>query len=222
MLLEFTTTERLIHNQDWAVLVFMLTFGIIVVTRTLFEMRFADFTKLFFNDKYLKIYRDSSQLNSIFNILLFFVQLIALTFLILIFLDFQNVLNKHDFTSFIQVITLFGFFILSKYLIEKIIATSFELEDFIDSFNLYKLSYRTFLGLVAFPFAVIFYYNSYNSERAFYILGSTILLFHLFSYLKTLKSFQKEITSHLFYFILYLCALELAPYYFIYYWFIKK
>ncbi|MFN3640707.1 MAG: DUF4271 domain-containing protein, partial [Flavobacterium sp.] len=132
MLLEFTTTERLIHIQDWAVVVFMLTFGIIVVTRTLFEVRFADFTKLFFNDKYLKIYRDSSQLNSIFNILLFFVQLISLTFLILIFLDYQHLLNKYEFTSFIQVFTLFGFFILSKYLIEKIIATSFELEDFID------------------------------------------------------------------------------------------
>ncbi|WP_256463650.1 DUF4271 domain-containing protein [Flavobacterium sp. HJ-32-4] len=42
------------------------------------------------------------------------------------------------------------------------------------------------------------------------------------TYLSSLKTYQNLIVSHLFYFILYLCALEIAPYYFLYYWFTKS
>ena len=37
----------------------------------------------------------------------------------------------------------------------------------------------------------------------------------------SIKNYQNIIFSKLFYFILYLCALEIAPYYFMYYWFTK-
>ncbi|WP_395049469.1 DUF4271 domain-containing protein, partial [Flavobacterium sp.] len=40
-------------------------------------------------------------------------------------------------------------------------------------------------------------------------------------YLVSIKNYQNIIFSKLFYFILYLCALEIAPYYFMYYWFTK-
>jgi hypothetical protein len=35
------------------------------------------------------------------------------------------------------------------------------------------------------------------------------------------KNYQNIIFGKLFYFILYLCAFEIAPYYFMYYWFTK-
>lgn len=210
------------YDREWSVVVFLLTFSIVVITKTVFELRFSDFTKLFVNDKYLKIYRDNSQLNNWFNVLLFLVQLITFTFLTLIFLDYQEILSKNLFASFIQVFTLFSFFIIAKYLVEKIIAVTFEIEEFIDHFNLYKLSYRAFIGLITFPAVVVFYYNNSINESIFYTLVIIVLIFHIYSYLKTLRSFQNEITRQMFYFILYLCALEIAPYYFIYYWFINN
>ncbi|RZJ46716.1 MAG: DUF4271 domain-containing protein, partial [Flavobacterium sp.] len=36
------------------------------------------------------------------------------------------------------------------------------------------------------------------------------------------KTYQNAIIGKLFYFILYLCALEIAPYYFMYYWITKE
>ena len=41
-------------------------------------------------------------------------------------------------------------------------------------------------------------------------------------YLNSLKIYQKFIIGKLFYFILYLCTLEIAPYYFVYYWLTKN
>ena len=51
---------------------------------------------------------------------------------------------------------------------------------------------------------------------------SIVLIINLFTYLVTLKNYQNILLGNLFYFILYLCALEIAPYYFMYYWFTKN
>jgi hypothetical protein len=45
---------------------------------------------------------------------------------------------------------------------------------------------------------------------------------NLLTYLVSLKNYQNLFLGKLFYFILYLCALEIAPYYFMYYWFTKS
>jgi hypothetical protein len=45
----------------------------------------------------------------------------------------------------IQIITFLIFFVLSKYLIEKIIATAFHIEEFVEQFNLQKVTYRTYI-----------------------------------------------------------------------------
>lgn len=219
---EFLWIERITPGNEWAAFLFVATLSVIVVTRTVFEARFADFTRLIVNDKYLKIYRDHTQISSWFNVLLFWVQLITFSFLLLVWLDHLGWMEKDNFKSFIQIFTLFSFFILSKYLIEKIIAATFEIEEKLDQFNLYKISYRAYSGLLMFPFAVVMYYNDTINIGFFYIFATLIAFAHLFTYLKTLKSFQSVIINNLFYFILYLCALEIGPYYFIYYWFINK
>ncbi|WP_299518191.1 DUF4271 domain-containing protein [uncultured Flavobacterium sp.] len=49
-----------------------------------------------------------------------------------------------------------------------------------------------------------------------------ILIVNALTYLISLKSYQSLLISKMFYFILYLCALEIAPYYFMYYWFTRR
>lgn len=113
-------------------------------------------------------------------------------------------------------------FILSKYLIEKIIATSFNIEEFIEQFNLQKVSYRTYIGLIILPVDIILYYNNNSSKFVIFLFIVIILAINTATYLLSLKNYQNLIFSKLFYFILYLCALEIAPYYFMYYWFTKS
>ena len=41
---------RFIENKDWATVLFVLAFALLVVTKTAFENRFRDFTNLLIND----------------------------------------------------------------------------------------------------------------------------------------------------------------------------
>jgi len=212
---------RVIENKDWATILFVLSFATIAITKSAFENRFADFAKLIYSDKYTNIYKDSSNLKSGFTIALFFVQIISLAFFIQLSLAFFGHASKTDWILYIQIITFLVFFVLSKFLIEKIIATAFDIEEFVEQFNLQKVTFRTYIGLFILPINIIlFYYDSIS--RIFLIFTiAMVLIINVLTYLVSIKNYQNIIFSKLFYFILYLCALEIAPYYFMYYWFTK-
>ncbi|TEB40606.1 DUF4271 domain-containing protein, partial [Flavobacterium circumlabens] len=102
-----------------------------------------EFSKLIFSDKYAKIYRDTSNLKGSFIVGLFFVQIISFAFFIQLTMHIFGYASKTDWILFIQIATFLLYFILAKYLIEKIVATSFNIEEFIDLLNLQKATYRT-------------------------------------------------------------------------------
>jgi hypothetical protein len=220
-MIEHLLHPRITENKDWATLLFVLSFLIIALNKSVFENRFGDFINLIFSDKYIKVYKDSSHLKSGFTISLFFVQVISLAFFIQISLSIFGYASKTDWLLYIQIITFLIFFILAKYLIEKIIATSFNIEDFMEHFNLQKVTYRTYIGLFILPINIIlFYYDAVSKNIPLIIIG-LVLVINLLTYLISIKNYQNVIFGKLFYFILYLCALEIAPYYFMYYWFTK-
>jgi hypothetical protein len=212
---------RPLESKDWATALFVFSFAIIAIAKSVFENRFGDFANLIFSNKYIKVYKDSTNLKSPFTISLFIVQLISLAFFIQVTLSYFGLSSKTDWLLYIQIVTFLTFFILSKYLIEKIIATAFNIEDFTEQFNLQKLTYRTYIGLFILPFNIIlFYYDSFSRNIPLIIIG-LLLLSNTLTYFILIKNYQKIIFGKLFYFILYLCTLEIAPYYFMYYWFTK-
>ncbi|SHG88542.1 protein of unknown function [Flavobacterium micromati] len=212
---------RLLESKDWATALFVFSFAIIAIAKSVFENRFSDFANLVYSNKYIKVYKDNTNLKSPFTISLFIVQLISFAFFIQVTLSYFGLGSKTDWLLYIQILTFLTFFILSKYLIEKIIATAFNIEDFTEQFNLQKVTYRTYIGLFILPFNIIlFYYDSFSRNIPLIIIG-IVLIANLLTYFISIKNYQKIILGKLFYFILYLCTLEIAPYYFMYYWFIK-
>jgi len=213
---------RMIEPRDWATILFVVSLVLVAVTKSVFENRFSEYLRLIVSDKYIKVYRDSSHLMSGFNIALFVVQLISLAFFIQLILSYFGYAHKTDWILFIQIITFLGVFILSKFLIEKIIATSFNIEEFTEQFNLQKVSYRTYIGLLILPIDIVLFYNDSPSKTLIFILIAIVLIINMITYLISLKNYQNLLLGKIFYFILYLCALEIAPYYFMYYWFTKS
>jgi hypothetical protein len=213
---------RILENKDWATLLFVVAFALVAITKSTYENRFSEFSKLIFSDKYAKIYRDTSNLKGSFIVGLFFVQILSFSFFILLTLHIFGYASKTDWILYIQIATFLLYFILGKFLIEKIVATSFNIDDFVSLFNLQKATYRTYIGVLILPFnAILFYYDNIPKIVPLVIIGVSLCI-SLFSYFISIKTYQNVIISKLFYFILYLCALEIAPYYFMYYWITKE
>ena len=213
---------RIVENKDWATALFLFSLVLIALSKSLFENRFSEFIKLIVSAKYLKVYKDSGLMMSWFTIFLFIVQILSFSFFIHLLLNSFGYTIKTDWISYIQIFTFLTVFILSKYLIEKIIGAAFDIEEFVEQFNLQKVSYRTFIGLFLLPINCFLYYNDSISHNLILFFLFIILIINVLTYLLSIKNYQNILFGNLFYFILYLCALEIAPYYFMYYWFTKN
>jgi hypothetical protein len=221
-MLKIELHNRIIENKDWATLLFVLCFIFILISKSAFENKFHDFKNLWFSERYVKMYRDKSHLMTWFTFLMFVVQVFSFGFFIHYLLYYFDFIKKTDGVVFIQIIILLFVFILAKYLIEKIIATAFDVEEIIEQHNMLKVSYRNYIAMIVLPITTIMYYNTPPKPFVLWIIIGIVIAINLLIYTKGFKIFQKIIIGKLFYFILYLCTLEIAPYFFLYYYVTKR
>ena len=220
---------RNLDQNEWALALFVLAFFLLAVVKSTYENRFEAFIKLVISNKYIKSYRDRSNLLTSFTIFIFFANILSSSFLVHLFVahfsstfsDFDYHFAKNNWVLFIRIFTSLTLFVLIKYLIEKIVVTLFGIEELADQFNIQKVSYKAFTGILFLPLTLILFYNNTLTQLYFYYSAGAFLLINVVFYLIILRNFRKIIFRNLFYFILYLCTLEIAPYYFIYY-LIKK
>ena len=108
-----------------------------------------------------------------------------------------------------------GLFIFLKYLLEKFIGWLFKFNRICNNYLNAKLFYFNSLGaLVLFLNILSIFSESFNQELV-YVSLTIILLYLIISHFTIFFSFKNLIYKNWFYFILYLCTLEIIPYYFI-------
>lgn len=213
--------KRAVQDNSWAAFLFIGSFILLAVLKSVFQKQFNDFLGLIFTNKYIKLYSDSNLSLNWFSFFLVVIQLISFSFFFLIILSNLNYINKNDFSVFAGIFLILSVFVTGKYLIEKGIANLFNIQSFYNNFLFQQLSYRAYFGLALLFITFIMYYTSSAIDVFSYIFLIIFVIIQLIIYMISFKFFQKEILGNLFYFILYLCTLEIAPYYFTYYWFTK-
>jgi hypothetical protein len=217
--MDFQFTERQLQDNSWSVYLFIGSFLLVAIVRAVFDKQFKDFLGLVHTNKYIKLYGETSL--SWFSVVLTLVQLISYSFFIQIMLSYFGMVHKTNFEVFIRIFAFVSLFFGLKYLINRSIAGLFDIQDFCTKGLFYQTSYKMYLGLFLLLASFIMFYAKQPNIVLAYVLLSIFLLLHLIIYFISLRVFRKEILSNMFYFILYLCTLEIAPYYFTYYWFTK-
>ena len=144
------------------------------------------------------------------NIVYLFVFLINLSVLLTIFSNGEFNLKIFQ-NNFYHI----GLFIFLKYLLEKFIGWLFEFKRISNNYLNSKLFYFNALGIpVLFLNMLIVFSENYNEELVCFSL-TVILLYLIISHFSIFFAFKNLIYKNWFYFILYLCTLEIIPYYYI-------
>lgn len=211
--------ERAVQDNSWVAFVFIGSLLLVVVLKSAFEKQFNDFLGLIYTDKYIKLYSEGNL--SWFSVVLIFIQLISYSLFGLIVLGNLDYLDRNSFISFAQIFIFLSFFVSLKYLVEKGIASLFGIQDFYNRFLFQQATYRMYFGLGLLILNFIMFYSKIPMDSITYLIIGFFVVLNLIIYLISYRIFQKEIIGNLFYFILYLCTLEIAPYYFTYYWLTK-
>ena len=213
---------REIISNEWLTILIVFSLCILAFAKYAFSNRFNDYLWVIGNSKYLKIYAREQKFIDQFDSLLFVNLIISLS--IFSFVGYNTFVDSLQFelTTFIKLFVGIGAMILIKILLERLIGSLFDIDELIDSYIFQKTNYKNYIGLFLLPINIILIYAIQPTATIMYVVIAFIILINLIGFITSLKTHQKTILNNLFYFILYLCALEIAPYIILYKLFITN
>lgn len=203
---------RIIDTHDWMTVVILMALLAFTMGKYFYQTSFNNFIVLPFNNKYIYLYNKKGKLLNWFHLFMVVFQL--LNFSLFFFLA-QNILLENTvnegpliYLAFIGILVLFHIIKIAMQLMKGYI---FNTQKFVKELIFNKLSYLNHSSLFVFIANVLIIYVFGPLKSVVFITIFMIVSINFIGLFNLLKNHQKLIFSHLFYFILYLCALEIAP-----------
>lgn len=203
-------------SNEWITIILVICLFLLTTAKLLFPSRFSDFLATPGNSKYLKIYSREQKFIDLFDGLLYLN--FAISFSLFGFLIYKHLISDLEFELFLFFKIVFGVatIVLIKILLERLIGSIFNIDALIDNYLFQKTSYKNYLGILLLPINILLTYTLAPTKIVFSVIIGSLLLLNSIGFITSLKTHQKLIISNLFYFILYLCAFEIAPYIILY------
>ena len=200
--------ERIEISTNWLTLIYLLCLLLLVVLKTLNHRRIFEYSRAIFLKRFIekKVEERASFFNG-FNIVLFVFSVVVYALFFLYLAEWLLPETEKNFELYLKIIAfVFGYFTVFLAL-DFVLCYLFEIKNELAYFVAAKLGYSYNIALFLFPFLIFTTYAFLNS----YMLLSVFLLLFALSFVITFINNKNLIINKLFYFILYLCALEIAP-----------
>ncbi|MBT8295679.1 MAG: DUF4271 domain-containing protein [Gramella sp.] len=209
-------TERIYEYQDWLTILFLACFILLVVAKTVFPQRFEEFMSLLNSGKFIAFKGKENKAFHGFNILLLLLQGISVSIFLFIVYRFFWGSGSSPLILFIRIFTAYSCLILIKAGVEKIIGNIFNIDDKIDYYIFQKFSYRNFISIFLLFASLLLIYAFYPTALILGFIGGSAIIANSIGLVIIFRRNQNVLSANWFYFILYLCALEIAPYIILY------
>lgn len=210
----FEAKEIISQNNDWISAVFILVFFLLTLTKLVFNDRIYHTNTLFIQKKYLQIYygREKNIVFNLFQTFLFIIKYLLLALLIFHINDFFKLNNNlNGLFGYLIILGSVVVYFTLKISFELILAKLLNFEKTFKRVCYDKINYFNNLVLWLLPFLILYTYIPSHKEVYFNILFFMAMILFTVRYVLILRDNKNLIFNNLFYFILYLCALEISP-----------
>ncbi|TXD49883.1 DUF4271 domain-containing protein [Polaribacter sp. IC073] len=200
--------EKIAVNTNWIPIVLVFLFAIIAVLKVLDAEKLKGYVFALFNRGFIEdeVEEDTSFF-SFFYSLLFVFSSTVLALCLSLLISEKKADYSLDFSSFSTILgVVFGYFIV-KSLLEVALMKLFLIKKQVRFYIVSKFSYLYSISFFLLIFFVIFQFSPLNASTFRYIAFGLFFLRFVFH----LGNNKNLIFSELFYFILYICAFEIAP-----------
>ena len=208
--------------KDAFTVIILLLIIIITLIKYNNPKKFKSLLKIFWNSSYLKKYKYEKITYYLFD---YFLQINFVISLGLFAFIYAKIYNGNslafNFLEFINIIQIIITFLLLKNLIEIVISWIFNIQWLTKLYLNEKINYNSLIVLIILPINILILYFFNPSINIIFIFIYIILLLKLTAYINSFILHQKTIKKNWFYFILYLCTLEIIPYLLLYNFFLS-
>ena len=203
--------DRYINFNDWLTLICVLALFLLTFAKKISPYHFKNFLLLILSDKYIKTHKEDTSKKRVHYTLLAFQGLI----LPLVIYTFLLKLTYIESTNWFEYIKIFVFYVAFygiKFLLE--IGTSYLIKENIQisSYIFQKQTYFNYVACCLFPIILFVIYSLTINPLIIYIIIILLLFLLLASVILVITNHRTLFYSKPYYFILYLCAFEIAPY----------
>lgn len=200
--------ERLDFSTNWLTLVFVFGLILLVVLKMLNHQKLFEYSRSFFLKGFIeKKVEERGSFFSGFNTVLFVFSVLGYALFFSYLAEFFILEIELSFQLYLKITALvFGYFTMFLVL-DLVLCHLLEIKSELAHFIAAKLGYSYNIALFLFPFLILVAYSFLN---IYVLLGVFIILFTL-SFVLAFINNKNLIINKLFYFILYICALEIAP-----------
>tara|TARA_B100000780_G_scaffold92344_1_gene63989 strand:+ start:3343 stop:3987 length:645 start_codon:yes stop_codon:yes gene_type:complete len=201
--------QRDVLSNNWIVLIFIFSIGILFFLKIFNTDKLKGYATSIFNKGFIEIEAEENYFRfSFFHVGFSFFFLLMLT--VSIYLTMHQNFQKEAFLflDYLEVSKYVLLCLTIRYVADFLLIILFEIRDSLVTYFFFSrrsYSYSISLGLLILNILYFYTFNSY-----YFLIFGIIALFSI-RYLLILYYNKNLIIKELFYFILYLCAFELAP-----------
>ncbi len=172
---------------------------------------------LLVTDKYVKIHNSDSSRKSILTVLTLF-QVLIIPLVIQVILYHLKKFDALIFSCYLKILIAYLVFFGSKFLLQKTIILAFKLGDQLTYYMFEKQTYANYYSILCFPVLLVLVFNTNNVLLLSYAVIITSVLLFLLAITLIISHNRSLFYAAPYYFILYLCTFEIAPYVLACYW----
>ena len=198
--------------NDLYTTIIVVSLAITVSAKLINFNRFTDFLRLIGNSNYLRIYFKDHKFLDPFDVILFLNFCINGT--LIGTLTYSHFVQKEEMEPllFLKLAAMLGAGILLKILLELGVGYVFDIRKLFHSYVFQQVSFLNFLGVILLPLNSLLIFGAPNSHTLLVVILVVSVVILCIGLIKSIKLYQKLLINNFFYFILYLCTLEIGPY----------
>ncbi|MBC8455513.1 MAG: DUF4271 domain-containing protein [Flavobacteriales bacterium] len=208
--------------KDAFTVIILLLIIIITLIKYNNHKKFNSLLKIFWNSSYLKKYKYEKVTYYPFDYFLQINFVISVGLFVFIYnVTYNGNRLSFNFLEFLDIIQIIVAFLVLKNLTELVISWFFNIQWLTNLYLNEKINYNSLIGLIILLINILILYFFNPSINVLFIFIYIILLLKLAAYINSFILHQKTIKKSWFYFILYLCTLEIIPYLLLYNFFLS-
>jgi hypothetical protein len=202
-------------SSDWIILLCLIWIALFTYVKITFPRRLQILLSSFFTDQYVNLYgRDERWLLNNFNFpmgILFFSSF-ALGIYRLGILQFpEQLAGAYGIEVYVSIMLGVMVFYSAKSLVLLFLSRVLQIETLVRESLLSRYSRLQFASVVFFAFTFVSFFSALGGDLIFYIGLTLFLLSILISFFRSMSRLRISNGFYLYYIILYICALEIAP-----------
>ncbi|SMC44130.1 DUF4271 domain-containing protein [Cellulophaga tyrosinoxydans] len=203
---------RAAQNIDWITIILCCSIISIVLAKSLYYHRFSNFMILPFNNKYIFMYNKKDKLSHWFTIFLSIFQLLNFALFVYYIDSIFHISNATKSANlYFGILGMVLLFFMIKIILNLSNAFVFNITDTISEFLFKNIAYLNYSGFVLLFANILLTYVIKDSKTVVYISFALFFIINMIGWVVVIRNYQKLIANNFFYFILYLCALEITP-----------